>query len=63
MQPLNLPTVIMDDEFAQSGVHWRWDNRQRCGRQPLAQPLSARGNDAARSSRLWELSDRLVGMA
>jgi len=55
--------VVADDAFAQSGVHWSWGNRQKAGRQPFAQPLSAKANDAARASRLWVLSEQLVGLA
>jgi protochlorophyllide reductase len=54
--------VVADAAFVQSGVHWSWGNRQKEGRQAFAQPLSAKANDAARASRLWELSDRFVGL-
>jgi protochlorophyllide reductase len=55
--------VVADEAFARSGVHWSWGNRQQEGRQAFAQPLSAKANDAARSSRLWSLSEKLVGLA
>ena len=55
--------VVADEAFARSGVHWSWGNRQQEGRQAFAQPLSARASDAARSSRLWTLSEKLVGLA
>jgi protochlorophyllide reductase len=55
--------VVADGAFAQSGVHWSWGNRQQEGRQGFAQPLSAKANDAARASRLWQLSEQLVGLA
>jgi protochlorophyllide reductase len=55
--------VVADESFAQSGVHWSWGNRQQEGRQAFSQPLSAKANDAARASRLWALSERLVGLA
>ena len=55
--------VVADETFAQSGVHWSWGNRQQEGRQAFAQPLSAKASDAARSSRLWSLSEKLVGLA
>ena len=55
--------VVADEAFARSGVHWGWGNRQQEGRQAFAQPLSAKANDAARSSRLWSLSQKLVGLA
>jgi len=44
-------------------VHWSWGNRQREGRQPFAQPLSAKANDHRRAERLWLLSEKNVGLA
>jgi protochlorophyllide reductase len=55
--------VVADEAFSQSGVHWSWGNRQQEGRQAFAQPLSAKANDTARANRLWELSERFVGLA
>jgi protochlorophyllide reductase len=55
--------VVAEEAFAQSGVHWSWGNRQQEGRQAFAQPLSAKASDAARSSRLWSLTEKLVGLA
>ncbi len=55
--------VVIDPAFAQSGVHWSWGNRQKEGRQPFAQPLSAKAKDEARAGRLWDLSERFVGLA
>jgi protochlorophyllide reductase len=54
--------VVADDAFAQSGLHWSWGNRQQAGRQAFSQPLSAKANDPARASRLWALSEQLVGL-
>ncbi len=54
--------VVTDEAFAQSGVHWSWGNRQQAGRQAFAQPLSAKASDVARASRLWSLSEELVGL-
>jgi len=55
--------VVADAQFAQSGVHWSWGNRQKEGRAAFAQPLSAKAEDQARASRLWTLSEKLVGIA
>jgi len=55
--------VVADPAFAQSGVHWSWGNRQREGRAPFAQPLSAKATDHERASRLWSLSEQMVGLA
>jgi protochlorophyllide reductase len=55
--------VVIDPEFAESGVHWSWGNRQKEGREAFAQPLSARASDAARNERLWDLTLKAVGLA
>jgi protochlorophyllide reductase len=55
--------VVIDPAFAQSGVHWSWGNRQQAGRAAFAQPLSAKAENEARASRLWDLSERFVGIA
>jgi protochlorophyllide reductase len=55
--------VVIDPAFAQSGVHWSWGNRQQAGRAAFAQPLSAKAENEARASRLWDLSERFVGLA
>jgi protochlorophyllide reductase len=52
--------VVADPEFAQSGVHWSWGNRQRAGRAPFAQQLSAKAQDSPRGARLWDLSLGMV---
>ncbi|MEM1133572.1 MAG: protochlorophyllide reductase [Pseudomonadota bacterium] len=62
-QPLSgerVAQVVDDPDFAQSGVHWSWGNRQKQGRDAFAQGLSDKATDAARSSELWELSAGLV---
>ncbi|OSZ70988.1 protochlorophyllide oxidoreductase [Sphingomonas sp. IBVSS1] len=56
--------VVADPAFAsQSGVHWSWGNRQKEGRMPFAQPLSARATLEARNERLWDLTMKAVGLA
>jgi protochlorophyllide reductase len=65
-QPLageRVAQVVADPDFAQSGVHWSWGNRQREGREAFAQSLSAKATDAARSRELWDLTAGLVGLA
>jgi protochlorophyllide reductase len=64
-QPLSgerVAQVVADPAFAQSGVHWSWGNRQAAGRAAFSQSLSAKATDSARSSRLWTLSEGLVGL-
>jgi len=55
--------VVADAEFKQSGYHWSWGNRQKAGREAFVQELSAEGSDDAKAKRMWELSERLVGVA
>lgn len=54
--------VVIDDEFAQSGVHWSWGNRQKPGRKAFAQPLSSHASDHDLGARLWQLSENMVGL-
>jgi protochlorophyllide reductase len=53
--------VIVDPEFKQSGVHWSWGNRQQAGRKAFVQELSDRASDD-KAVRMWELSEKLVGL-
>jgi len=65
-QPLSgqrVAQVVTDPEFAASGVHWSWGNRQKTGREAFSQSLSSKATDAARSALLWDLSAKLVGLA
>ena len=55
--------VVADPGFEVSGVHWSWGNRQREGREAFWQPLSSQATDPVKGRRLWELSERLVGLA
>ena len=54
--------VVIDDELAESGVHWSWGNRQKAGRKAFAQPLSSRATDHDLGERLWQLSEKMVGL-
>jgi protochlorophyllide reductase len=54
--------VVIDPEFAESGVHWSWGNRQREGRAAFSQPLAAKATDVALGERLWDKSLALVGL-
>jgi len=55
--------MVCDPEFQQSGVHWRWGNRQKPGAKPFAQSLSAKANDDRQGQRLWTRSEDLVGLS
>lgn len=65
-QPLageRVAKVAADSDFKQSGYHWSWGNRQKEGREAFVQELSAEGSNDEKAQRLWELSERLVGVA
>ncbi|WP_309739968.1 protochlorophyllide reductase [Chamaesiphon sp. OTE_20_metabat_361] len=53
--------VVADPQFAQSGVHWSWGNRQQAGREGFVQELSEQASDD-KAVRMWELSEKLVGL-
>lgn len=55
--------VVADSEFKQSGAHWSWGNRQKAGRESFIQELSEKASDDTTSKRMWELSEKLVGLA
>ncbi len=54
--------VVSDPEFAISGVHWSWGNRQRKDRQQFSQELSSRVTDPKTAQKVWNLSKKLVGI-
>ena len=54
--------IATGSEYAQSGVHWSWGNRQKLGRKAFSQKLSERIIDPITSKKLWELSKKLVGL-
>ncbi|NJP09247.1 MAG: protochlorophyllide reductase [Leptolyngbyaceae cyanobacterium RU_5_1] len=55
--------VVADPEFKQSGAYWSWGNRQKEGREAFVQKVSPQARDDAKSERMWNLSERLVGLA
>ncbi len=64
-QPLSgerVAQVVTDPDFARSGVHWSWGNRQEQGRKAFSQSLSSKATDTTRSETLWNLSAALVGI-
>ena len=50
------------EEYAKSGVHWSWGNRQTLGKKVFSQKLSQRIVDPSTSTRVWELTKKLVGL-
>ncbi len=64
-QPLagdRVAQVVADPDFAESGVHWSWGNRQKKNGQQFSQDLSDKVTDSQTASRVWELSVGLVGL-
>ena len=65
-QPLagdRVAQVVADPDFAESGVHWSWGNRQKKNGQQFSQDLSDKVTDSQTASRVWELSLGLVGLS
>ncbi|QNI55701.1 light-dependent protochlorophyllide reductase [Synechococcus sp. BIOS-E4-1] len=54
--------VVADPDFAESGVHWSWGNRQKKNGQQFSQDLSDKVTDSQTARRVWELSLGLVGL-
>ena len=55
--------VVADPKYNQSGVYWSWGNRQKEGRNSFVQEVSLEANDDRKAKRMWELSEKLVGLA
>jgi len=54
--------VATNEEYARTGVHWSWGNRQKSGKKVFSQKLSQRIIDPSISKRVWELTNKLVGL-
>jgi len=54
--------VVVDPEFAVSGVHWSWGNRQKKNGKQFSQELSDKASNPITASRTWDLSMKLVGL-
>ena len=55
--------VVAEPEYNKSGVYWSWGNRQKPGRDSFVQEVSNEASDDAKAKRLWELSEKLVGLS
>jgi protochlorophyllide reductase len=55
--------VVADPKYNQSGVYWSWGNRQKEGRNSFVQEVSLEASDDRKARRMWELSEKLVGLA
>ena len=54
--------VVADPTYNQSGIYWRWGNRQKKNRQSFAQKVSNEASDDAKAEKMWNLSAKLVGI-
>jgi len=54
--------VVADPEFAVSGVHWSWGNRQRKDGRQFRQELSDKASNPQTAASMWDLSLKLVDL-
>jgi protochlorophyllide reductase len=55
--------VVADPDFAVSGVHWSWGNRQSKNGKQFSQELSDQASNPETAARVWDYSLQLVGLA
>jgi len=55
--------VVDEEGFNKSGVYWSWGNRQKEGRHAFSQEMSNEAGDETKADKLWDLSEKLVGLA
>lgn len=55
--------VVADPEYSQSGSYWSWGNRQKKEGKSFVQKVSPQARDDEKAERMWELSEKLVGLA
>ena len=54
--------VVTEEKYKESGAYFSWGNRQKEGRQSFVQEVSNEALDADKAKKLWELSEKLVGI-
>ncbi len=54
--------VVADDKYKESGAYFSWGNRQKEGRTSFVQEVSNEALDENKAKKLWELSEKLVGI-
>ena len=55
--------VVADPVYSQSGAYWSWGNRQKKDGKSFVQKVSPEASDLDKAKRLWDLSEKLVGLA
>lgn len=54
--------LVTEDRYKESGAYFSWGNRQQEGRQSFVQEVSNEALDGEKAKKLWELSEKLVGI-
>lgn len=55
--------VVAEPAYSQSGAYWSWGSRQKKDGKSFVQGVSPEASDDYKAKRLWELSEKLVGLA
>jgi protochlorophyllide reductase len=55
--------VVADPDFAVSGVHWSWGNRQTKGGKQFSQELSDKASNPETAAKVWDYSLKLVELS
>lgn len=55
--------VVAEPVYRQSGAYWSWGNRQKKNGKSFVRTVSPEARDEAKAKRLWELSEKIVGLA
>ena len=54
--------VVAEEKYKESGAYFSWGNRQKEGRTSFVQEVSNEALDENKAKKLWELSEKLVGI-
>lgn len=54
-----LHQVVSDPKLSKSGTYWSWNNDSESFENQVSEEVS----DGAKGQRLWEISEKLVGLA
>ena len=54
--------VVAEPAYSQSGAYWSWGNRQKKNGKSFVQEVSNEASDDDKAKRLWDLSEKLVGL-
>ncbi|MBR8834904.1 MAG: protochlorophyllide reductase [Stigonema ocellatum SAG 48.90 = DSM 106950] len=59
---VRVAAVVADPEYKQSGAYWSWGNRQKKDGKSFVQKVSPQARDDEKAERMWDLSEKLVGL-